>query len=231
MGMTLRYSSTIEFLGFDRTPFEKPTLWNRTVNQIEKVGSEVKAFWNNLGESGHVRIGKEIIRPEAFAPAQESGLTKKLQTSIVNALEEGEIVGVRKRAYGANFLDDKYPSKPLDAVVKKSYKNGVRVLENGERVVSDVDLAFVVKDRKVMPESHSIDIGNRINNSYRKIGGADLHDVVKHGDNYWGVQKGVEKAIDISERNETIYVFDKNGFVDSGKYQDMIKKYLGTERR
>lgn len=60
MGMTLRYSPNADFLGFIRTPMEKPSLWHRTVAQVEKVGAKIKAAWENMDESGRVRIGKGL---------------------------------------------------------------------------------------------------------------------------------------------------------------------------
>lgn len=181
-----------------------------------------RKFKETVGnERGRIRFGTGELR--RFAPALESGLTRRLQTSISEVLKQGEIVGLRKRAYGANFLDEKYFSKHLGARVLRNFKNGVRMLTDGSKVISDVDLAFVTKNKQILSEYYSLEVGKRINRSYG-------HDVVLHGDNYWGARKGVSKALEIERRRtEIIYVFDKNGFKDKGPYWSMVRKYMAFE--
>lgn len=154
-----------------------------------------------------------------YAPALESGLTRKLQASIVTSIKEGEIIGVRQRAYLANFLDGKLPAKPAGAEVVEVFKNGVRKLSDGSRVISDVDLAFVSKNGRALPESKTLEIGGKINETYG-------HAVVMHGDNFSGVKKGVEGAIEAAKKQDDIYIFTKQGFIDAGNYEDMIDKYI-----
>lgn len=54
---------------------------------------------------------------------------------------------------------------------------------------------------------------------------------MKHGDNYWGVQKGIGKAIEVANENDTIFIFNKNTLQDTGKYQDMIERYIASKDR
>lgn len=146
-----------------------------------------------------------------------SGLTRRLQFSIMQSLDEGEYLAVRHRPYGANFFDGIFPAKP--ATIKRadeSYANGMRVMKDGRRFISDVDLAFVMKDGKMLKEQNSLRIGEKINESYG-------HKVVTHGDNYSGARRGIDGAIDIERKNEEIWVFGRDGFLDSGPYQEMLK--------
>lgn len=173
------------------------------------------------------QVGKEarILRETGkavFAPALESGLTKKLQASIIHSLDDDMIVAVRKRPYQANFLDGKLPAKPAGVQVEFAYKNGVRVLEDGRRFVSDLDIAFVARNGKALPESKVMKIGEKINGNYG-------HAVIQHGDNYNGVRKGVPQAIKVEEKNEEVFLFTKRGFLSSDPYKSMIEKYLGRK--
>lgn len=153
-----------------------------------------------------------------FAPAIESGLTRKLQASISLSVGKGEIIAIRPRVYQANFMDGKLPVKEAHHVVDSKFNNGVRVLTDGNRVISDVDVAFVAKNTRILPEAKTHQIGNRINDTYG-------HRVVVHGDNFSGARKGIDKAIEIENKNERVYLFNKGGYVDSGNYLDMLRKW------
>lgn len=181
---------------------------------------KIKALYSTGKELREIR---QIERLARFAPALESGLTRKLQTSIVHSLDEGIIIGVRKRVYTANFLDGKIVAKPADAVVQTAYKNGVRKLSDGSRVISDLDMAFVAKNQKALNESKALDVGRKINDHYG-------NPVIMHGDNLSGVKKGIQKAIDVEKNGETIFIFSKNGFLDSGDYRSMVEKYTRGAR-
>jgi hypothetical protein len=181
-----------------------------------KAGKEVVASVVKTEVINEVIAGAEI----KYAPALESGLTRKLQDSIVGALDEGDFIGIRSRPYQANFLDGKYPAKPSGADVVIKRQNGVRVLSDKTKVVSDLDTAFITKNGISVDNSTAYDIyGKRINKLYG-------NDVVMHGDNYNGVLKNVDAALEVESKNGVIYIFNKNGFVESGKYQDMINKYI-----
>ncbi len=160
-----------------------------------------------------------------FAPViEKSGLTHELQRAIITNINEGEIVAVRRRVYGANFFDGELPVKaPAMAEVDIKYGNGVRLLKDGNRVTSDVDLAFMAKNGKPITEFKTIQFGEKINQTYG-------HVVVTHGDNFNGVKKGIDAALKVEKKNERIWIFNKDGYIDSGRYQTMIDKYISSGR-
>lgn len=59
----------------------------------------------------------------AFAPAVKSGLTRRLQTAITESLDEGELVAVRSRPYGASLRDGLLRAKEAGDEVLKSFAN------------------------------------------------------------------------------------------------------------
>ncbi|MFH1367589.1 MAG: hypothetical protein ABII64_00545 [Elusimicrobiota bacterium] len=158
-------------------------------------------------------------------------MTKKLQRAITASSEDGEIIGVRSGPYRVNFLDGKkyangndYIAKPegVDAFI--TYKNGVGELEDGTKYISDLDIGFLTKNGMVRSEKYSLELGEKINTSYG-------HVVVTHGDNVWGVKKGVQKAIDVQEDSqEILYIFNNKGFVEAGSYKDIIDRYVKNMR-
>lgn len=184
------------------------------IAEAKSLSAAIKAGREMQMETKAAALGIE------FAPAMESGLTRRLQAAIVQNINEGEYVAVRNRPYLANFLDGKLPAKaPGMAEVDTAYKNGVRLLKDGNKAVSDLDLAFVVKNGKIVPEIKAMKLGEKINEAYGVK-------VVTHGDNFNGARKGIEKAIEIEKKKDLIWIFDKNGFVGADDYQTIVKKFL-----
>lgn len=210
--------------------------WESNFGEHKKdVALAAVGFIPVLGESKKIRAafqaGKNIRLAQQieqavvkFAPALESGLTRKLQRSITEGIAPGEFVAVRQRVYEANFLDGKIPAKAAGDVVDVAYKNGVRKLTDGRRVISDLDLAFVAKHGRAMPESRALVVGEKINAAYGTK-------VVMHGDNFNGARRGIDKALEIEKRKEEmVYVFSRDGFIDAGNYQSMLRRYLGRTK-
>jgi hypothetical protein len=96
---------------------------------------------------------------------------------------------------------------------------GIRVKDD-RVVVSDLDVATVTKDGYAIDEKI---IKNGFSHNLNQTYG---NDVIMHGDNYAGVIKRESGAYRVAMENEIVFVYNKKGSVDSGKYGDMIKKYV-----
>jgi hypothetical protein len=147
-------------------------------------------------------------------------LTHKLQQAIIDSLDEGVIVAVRSRPYGANALDPLRRAKaPGDEVVGPKFKNGSRLLDTGERVVSDFDLAGVTRNGVPFTNRKAEALGRQINANYG-------YDVVTHGDLYNGLKAGNEAARTV-DLTKPVYVFDRSGFIEELPYTKYVQKYIG----
>lgn len=150
----------------------------------------------------------------------KSGLTRKLQQAIMESLDEDVIVAVRSRPYRANFLDGLRRAKgPLDNVLEEgSFKNGSRLLDTGERVASDLDLAGVTRNSVPFNNSESEALGDIINGNYG-------WDVVTHGDLYNGQKMGFPKALSVNV-TQPVYVFSRGGFIEALPFEEYVTKYM-----
>jgi hypothetical protein len=159
-----------------------------------------------------------------FAPYGQSGFSMRLQRSIIESLGEGDFIGVRSIPKLTNVSGGFLPSKPSSVKKNIKFPAGIRYdLDTKKLFVSDLDLAFYSKNGKSYSNSDSVVLGDKINYKYNK---KKSRAVVQHGDNYNGELLGYKGAMRVAEENEVIYIYNKNGFVESGKYQDMVKKYI-----
>jgi len=168
MGMTLRYSPTADFLGFTRTPMEaRPGLWSRTANQIEKVGSNIKAFWDNLGEAGHVKMGKgaeltaERLAGKTWRQLEAEGfekapLFKKVDDAFLDvAHKNNTIILIEEPKAGSvvRLLEEGTTGKPMD-IKTKTLPDGrvpyvesehAKLVESGKYAIEEVNGRKFVK--------------------------------------------------------------------------------------
>ena len=88
-----------------------------------------------------------------YAPTLQSGFPRRLQRTIVDSLDEGDVIALRDRPYRAAGLEAKYLPKTGDItkdMILRGHKNGVRVLKDGRKVLSDLDVAgYTIYGRNV----------------------------------------------------------------------------------
>ena len=138
------------------------------------------------------------------------------------SLADGDFVGLRTMPIGSNVSGKFIQYKPVGAKNKKKYPFGIRKIHTGDIVASDLDLAFYSKMGKSYTNDESLRLMDKINSKYFK----KKKEVVRHGDNYNGELMGAEGALRVAQENDIIYIFNNKGLIDSGPYQDMVKKYI-----
>ncbi|MCC6603509.1 MAG: DUF3990 domain-containing protein [Anaerolineae bacterium] len=163
-----------------------------------------------------------------YASALESGLTRKIQRDLVSSLDEGGVIALRSRPYRAAGLEWKYPAKGPDVtpeMVVHKYRNGVRELVDGRKVLSDLDVAgYTISGKNINDEDFLDDIGfaSKFNETYG-------HDIIAHGTLTNGISRHDVRA-NLSSRiqeltDESVYVFNKEGFVETLPFKHYLAKY------
>jgi len=160
----------------------------------------------------------------------EGNLAPKLQNAITNGLNETSVdfVAFRDRAEGAEVWDGIIPSKPEGAKTLQNGLCGIRLCHvdsTGETnlFVSDADAAFAIKNGKPITEPQFLEeLARSINENY--VG--EDYPIVMHGTHIEGIVKGIRPTYDPEYLNAQVYIFGKQGFVESGNILEMYQRYL-----
>jgi tetratricopeptide (TPR) repeat protein len=163
---------------------------------------------------------------EAFAEYAESGLTVRLQEAIIHSLRKGDIIAVRKMAlgasahYGKGLGSEPFQPKPLDGTELVKLDNGMRIMADGDIVLSDLDTAFIIHNGSPVDNETAISYGEGINLLYGT-------NVCAHGDLYNGITVIENKKAEGVKKTDNVFVYKYcDGFVESGSFEDMVENYI-----